>query len=204
MSQENRSDPWDEVEGIPPLVERIYRTPPGEERSWLTRLHEIEGLVNWLADHMMDLRVSIEQAFDAYLAENIPDSVEMAREIEGAFKVHGYIGERVDRRVEGSSAVQELLLRLIWKLRTEIPAPLRRTEEETQEVSMKDERARLTKAYTGAWKEWNEFVWASRGSTLTSEMQERRRLLEERLKQALERKIEADWRWVELLRQSND
>jgi len=107
MSQENESDPWEEVEGIPPLVKKLYRTPPGEERSWLTTLHEMRGLADWLSGRTLVLYESISQT--------PPEDPFMS-----AIDMWSHVLDKLQRSAEECLAVQQLLWRLFDNLRDEL------------------------------------------------------------------------------------
>ena len=117
MNEETRTDPWDEVEGIP-WEAREYRTPPGEERSWETTLDEIRWLVVWLSDDVRDFRVHMEMAFDSYVEENIAKRVGRPSP-RAEFRLFEHIRDAVEGRIEVHSAVQKLLLRLLQKVHRE-------------------------------------------------------------------------------------
>jgi len=70
----------------------------------------------------------------------------------------------------------------------------------------RDEYKRAIKECDEAEKEWQEFKNEILGTSkgLTTETQERRRLLEERLKKAHEKKKEAEDRLRDLFRESSD
>lgn len=112
MSQENRSDPWDEVEGVPPLVKKLYRTPPGEERWWGTTLSELQGLANWLADQPVALYESIAVYDDDIFA--------MLAQRSDAVELWSNVCKRLSESARGCLSVQELFEKLAMKLSDQI------------------------------------------------------------------------------------
>jgi len=121
MSHENRGDPWDEIEGIPPHVKKLYRTPLGEERWWGITLSELQGLASWLAYEPVALYESIAVYDDDILAmlAQRPDAVEL----------WSNVCKRLSESSRECLVVEQLFRRLAMKLSNEIREALRQASD---------------------------------------------------------------------------
>jgi len=116
MNQQNRSDPWEGVKGLPPAVRKIRRrTLPGKERFWVVTLSEMRGLAFWLCvEQMSELENSLDPTFSK-------DIFNMLREEDvGAYNMWHHIFEKVHRSADECFAVHELFLRLVEELHDEL------------------------------------------------------------------------------------